>query len=323
MRLKFAFLLAATLMAISQPAESRAYQISGPQLGDVADSANSTLRIVNGIPGASTLGGAIGVDVKIRKSEVSLKHNYALTINDSGDLVLIANLSEAPFQMSVAGAASNIDVIAISPNESVAAVYSLTGSRLQIIGGLPADAAVHFEVETASIGATLTAMAVNDHGQILAAFSNDETGAVYDHAGRWSSVVVDGELRHQYRFRSNRQSCGSCRSWSEPGSASGKHLHYGRLNPACRQCRWHFSPVGIAFAEGATAIVANGGSGTVSFIPTHGGGPRELSCQCRLTTLRSLRGSSLFALTEATDEPIAVLDADPAGPQVFIVPATH
>jgi hypothetical protein len=81
MRLKFAFLLAATLMAISQPAESRAYQISGPQLGYVADSANSTLRIVNGIPGASTLGGTIGVDVKIRKSEVSLKHNYALAIN--------------------------------------------------------------------------------------------------------------------------------------------------------------------------------------------------------------------------------------------------
>jgi hypothetical protein len=38
---------------------------------------------------------------------------------------------------------------------------------------------VHFEVETASIGATLTAMAVNDNGQVLAAFSNGETGAVY------------------------------------------------------------------------------------------------------------------------------------------------
>jgi hypothetical protein len=63
---------------------------------------------------------------------------------DSGDLVLIANLSEAPFQMSVAGAAGNIDVIAISPNESVAAVYSLAGSRVQIIGGLPADAAGAF-----------------------------------------------------------------------------------------------------------------------------------------------------------------------------------
>jgi len=56
------------LSGLLKSPDMRAYQISGPNLGYVADSTTSTLRVINGIPGASAIGRQVSGDLKIRRT---------------------------------------------------------------------------------------------------------------------------------------------------------------------------------------------------------------------------------------------------------------
>jgi DNA-binding beta-propeller fold protein YncE len=322
MRLTIALVVIVSLLVLSSVAAARGYQINGPSLGYISDSVTSTLRIIHGIPGASTLGSPIDVDAKIRRPFVAVERNYALAILESGDLAMIGNLSEAPSMMGIPGAAAGIDAVAISPNESVAVAYSASASRLQIIAGLPSDAAVHFEIDTTGIGSTLTALAIDNSEQVLAAFFDGENGTVYSlsagstprriaSTGFVSSVaiasagdravVADRDRNQVMLFESVSTTAAPILLASAADGIS--------------------KPVAVAVTgDGKTAYVANQASGTVTIIAVDGGGLQELQCQCSPTTLNPLRGALLFALTEATDSAVAVFDADPFSPRVFFVP---
>src|SRR5262249_34189485 len=117
--------------------------------------------------------------LKIQRTQVSLERDYALTVNDKGEVWLIADLSGVPSISPIADALDGGDALTLSPNGSLAAIYSANSSRIQIIGGLPFNPAIRFEVDTVGLGQNLTALAINDSKNVVAAFSDGETGALY------------------------------------------------------------------------------------------------------------------------------------------------
>jgi DNA-binding beta-propeller fold protein YncE len=301
----------------------RAYQISGPNLGYVADSTSSTLRVINGIPGASAMGKQVSGDLKIQRTQVSLERDYALTVNDKGAVWLIADLSKVPSILPIADALNGGDALTLSANGSLAAIYSANSSRIQIIGGLPLNPAIHFEVDTVGLGQNLTAMAINDTKNVVAAFSDGETGALYLwSAGTAPRLISTVGLVSGITFDAGgHRAVIADRAWNQivlfedlattatpiqlAGSADGIS-----------------NPVGVLLSKDVkTAYIANEGLGTVTVVNIAGGEVRDISCRCRPTTMRLLRGDLRFALTERADEPTMVFDAESTDPHVVIVPA--
>lgn len=304
--------------------EIRAYQLSGPKLGYIADSVTSTVRVINGIPGASAIGKHVSLDVKIRRAQVSVKGDFALAVSDNNaEVLLIANLSGVTSISPISGAVTGGDALGLSPSGSSAVAYSLDSSRIQIIGGLPGNPVVRFEVDTATMGQTLTAVAVNENEQVLAAFSNGETGTLYLLAGNTAPRLIStvGHVSGITFAPAGDRAVIADRAWNQV-------VLFQDLSTTATPIQLAGSvdgisgPIGILLSKDAkTAYVANEGSGTVTVVNLAGGGARDVSCQCQPTTMRLLQGDSIFALTERTDEPIVLFDGESTDPRVLIVPA--
>ncbi len=316
-------LMLLALSGLLKSPDIRAYQIIGPNLGYVADSTTSTLRVINGIPGASAMGRQVSGDLKIRRTQVSLERDYALAVNDNGQVWLIANLSGVASISPIADVLDGGDALTLSPNGSSAATYSANRSRIQIIGGLPFNPAIHFEVDTVGLRQNLTAMAINDDQTVLAAFSNGETGALYlwgpGTAPRFISTV--GLVSGITFDTAGQRAVIADRAWNqivlfEDLATAATPIHLAGSADGISK------PIGVLLSKDVKkAYIANEGLGTVTVVNIAGGEVRDISCRCRPTTMRLLRGDLRFALTERTDEPTVVFDAESTDPHVVIVPA--
>jgi DNA-binding beta-propeller fold protein YncE len=83
------------------------------------------------------------------------------------------------------------------------------------------------------------------------------------------------------------------------------------------------APVAVAVSsDGLHAFVANGKSGTVAILDLQGKTPvRKFACGCKLTGLDRLDGDNLFRLTEPSNRPMWVLEANTKETRVVFVPA--
>jgi DNA-binding beta-propeller fold protein YncE len=168
----------------------------------------------------------------------------------------------------------------------------------------------------------LTALAIDNSEQVLAAFFDGENGTVYSlSAGSTprriastgfvsSAAIASAGDRAVVADRDRNQVM-----LFESVSTTAVPILLASAADGISK------PVAVAVTgDGKTAYVANQASGTVTVIAVDGGGLQELQCQCSPTTLNPLRGALLFALTEATDSAVAVFDADPFSRRVFFVP---
>lgn len=315
------FALLVTAAIIGAPAV-RGYQINGPTIGYIVDS-TSRIRTIDGIPGASAIGAPVNVSTKIRHSLFLVKGDYALAVSeDTGKLLLITHLSSVPEVSPITSVAEGAKLFALSPDGSSAAVYSPGASLLQIIGGLPLDPVVRFEVETKSMR-QITAIGINTNGQVLAADSDGNSGSLYlvgpdgvrrfiQTVGNVSSIAYD--VSGDRALVADRGSNDVFLIQNLSGNASS-FLLAGRDGASI--------PAAVAFSsDGKTAYIANRGSETITVANLAGGTPRSVPCRCQPTTMTLLR-DSLYVVTERTDQPIALLDASGDEARVrFVPPAT-
>jgi DNA-binding beta-propeller fold protein YncE len=262
-------------------------------------------------------------DLKIRRAQVSLEGDYALAADQDGNVLLIANLSKGPSISPIRGGLNGGDALALSPNGLSAAIYSVNSSRIQIIGGLPIGPAIHFEVDTAGLGQHLTAVAINDGEDVIAAFSDGETGALYQWSGLTTSrLLATVGLVSGIRFdASGRRAVISDRVRNQVVLFEDLVTTATPI-PLAGSADGISNPIGVLLSkDGNTAYIANEDLGTVTVVNVAGGGVGNISCQCRPTTMRLLRGQLRFALTERTDEPTVVVEAEPTDPRILIIPA--
>jgi DNA-binding beta-propeller fold protein YncE len=286
----------------------------------MVDSASSTLRVINGVPGAANIGRTLA-GIQIQKAVVSLKNDYAVALTlDGSEILTISNLSTEPTAAAIPGVYSGAAAIALSSDESLVAVYNPGISRIQVLRGLPANPAIQFEADTSGAGLReMSALAVSaDH--VLAAFSD-----------------TDNDWLYLFPNTGGQQFIGSGGRISAIGLGSGHAVVADRLlneivlfqDVAAGGARIQLAseadgisdPVGVLLsADSHTAWVANAASGAVTAIDLAGGAPRSFSCDCRPDGLRPLRSPAHYVLTQRSDEPVVLFDGGSANPAFIVVP---
>jgi DNA-binding beta-propeller fold protein YncE len=115
-----------------------------------------------GLPAA----GAIGPEIAEggwAKIAISPAQNFVIaTAADTGE-VLLVNLVK-PSVTAVPGAASNPDIIAISPSGASAALWFPLTNRLEVVTGLPASPSIRV-IDASFLNASPLAIAISDDGQ--------------------------------------------------------------------------------------------------------------------------------------------------------------
>src|SRR5262249_47580452 len=77
----------------------------------------------------------------------------------------------------------------------------------------------------------------------------------------------------------------------------------------------------VAAATNGRKLVLLDGGWTVRTIDLRSGSVAQLDCDCTPTLIQTLRGGSIFRLTESLMQPIWVLDADGSDPRLMFLPA--
>jgi DNA-binding beta-propeller fold protein YncE len=296
-------------------------QFSGPTMGYIFDTSSSTIRPVRGIPGASLMGQAIPLDVKVRNAVFSADNNYAIAATDAGEVMIIRGLSGTPTTFVVPEIRTDGQVLALSPDGLYAAVYNSEQGRVQVIGGLPLNPALSNEVDVTSLGQALTALAVNRAGMVMAAFSDGTSGNLYSFAGASIRMITAVGSVSAIRFEAAGDDAALVDrrlnqvSLIQNSSTAATPILIAKADDGISD------PTGLFLSrDGKGAYVANSGAGTITLISLGGGASRSVSCNCELTKLQDFQNDSVFAITDNTAQPIVVFDGSLAESRFFLVP---
>lgn len=298
--------------------------MSGSILGFVWDPQAHNLRPVLGLPGSSYLGKTSPLGVDLADAAVSPSGDYALGITrDRLTMVEIRHLAGSVTVREVLRHASPIDAVFISRNGTTAAVYRRRPNTYQILTHLPDAPAAGSELELPASHGPLTALAVRSAGpELLAGFSNGESGAIYlldsrgarrivsliEHpsaiaflTGERDALVADHADNGVFLVRNISTNVATFRLASRTDGVDG--------------------PVAVAVSrDGKYGYVANASSKTILTLEFAGGPPVLHSCHCTPATLSPMNGNAVFRLTDPSQAPMWLFDGDARTPRIVFVP---
>jgi len=312
---KFRLVLAMTAAsAIAFPAS-----LQGPRMGVVFDSSARTLRPILGIPGAAIMGEPLKTSLDLRRVAISPQQDYALAAQGEHNQIAVLRFDRAPMTSTlVQGTHHGPDLMVFSPGGRVAAAHYRDGNRIQVLAGLPASPRIVDELYL-SPGALPSALAVGDDNTVLAAVGSTvywvtRSGdvPVLKGLGKVSAITVTtarlalvaDAVAHQIHRLQNVTT--GLETDVLAGPAQGIA-----------------APVAVAISsDGRRAFVSNGKTGTVAILDLQGKTPaRKIACGCKLTGLDRLDGDNLFRLSEPSNKPMWVLEANAKETRVVFVPA--
>jgi len=315
-RLVFACLIAAS-------AQAQSALVSGPSLGFTSEAHGTAIRPILGIPGASILGDRIPLESRVRGAVISPKQNFAIAVrSDDAQALLIDLRSGAPVITAIDGVRPRVEAIAFAPTGSVAAFYVHRDRTIQVIGSLPDAPQLIQEFDFSQIPGTFLDVAVSDDGAnalLRVAEGSQSSVWVLDASGaQWpihaeqptaaaffpqstDAIIADSATQSAYVIRDVRH------------AASQVPLVAGNSGLSS------FSAVSTSL-DGRSVFLADSDSGKVAVVSVETGQPFVVSCDCQTSAFNRLRGTSVFRLTEASREPMWILDASTAEPRIVIVP---
>jgi DNA-binding beta-propeller fold protein YncE len=135
-------------------------QVGGPLIGYVPDAA--AIRPMYGLPPAGSIGAAIDTGRDFARIAISPTQTFALvTTADTGAVMIFKPASGlAP----IAGAASNPDILALSPSGASAALWFPMLNQIEVVTGLPNTPSIA-TIDASFLNASPLALAVTDDGQ--------------------------------------------------------------------------------------------------------------------------------------------------------------
>ncbi len=294
-------------------------QLSGPVMGYLPD--GSSLRPINGIPAAGTVGAAVTADRNLSLLQVAPGQALALaTAYDNGQVLLVTLGSggQALQLAPVTGAAAGATQIVFSPNGSAAALWFSATGHLQLVTGLASTPAVR-DLDASYLGGNPSAIGVSDDGQwAIGSWSGSNYG--FGPSGQAVTLPVSGSAE-AVNFLHGRQDAAIITAtqvvtiadiggaavptvlWSLPSDAA---VTGGR-------------PVAAGIAASADnsqlAIAANTGALFTFNLATGVGTPAD--CECQPSGLSGV-GGSVFRLNGISAGVLKLFDA--ASNNVWFVP---
>jgi hypothetical protein len=162
--------------------------ISGPVEGFTFDLPTMSLRPVTGSLGSASLGKPM-VE-RISYGSVAPQQNYALTFQDEHCALVLGLGSAQTSTIRVPGSFITPEGVAWSGDGSIAILYSRTGNWIQILSGLPSAVNPGASLSIAPLGGTLSAVAIDSHGERIAIGVVGETAGVFQVANSGNFVPL-------------------------------------------------------------------------------------------------------------------------------------
>jgi hypothetical protein len=265
-------------------------QITAPLVGWLP--AGTEIRPMNGLPAAATLGRPASVGHALTHMAVSPSQNYVLGSDaDSGEALLVIGASAAKLDTSV-----RPDQIVTSPTGSSAAFWFSDAAQFELLSGLPATPVMR-QVPASMLNSGLTAMAVSDDGQWIAASSS---AGVFE----WGP---DG-VPHQLYGGSDAAALAFFAGSSDLAIATSTQLLSMAESGTSILYQGSFVPAGLATSFDNREIVLADRSGVIYSVNATTHALSTVNCECRPSGVFGL-GGALFRLTSSSIGAIKLFDA--------------
>jgi hypothetical protein len=299
----------------------QAQAIRGPVLGFIPDGAGTAVRPLLGVPGASSVGDRLALNVAVRRLQVSPKQNYVLGVRNDDKAVVLIDLAATTLAARPLAFPGIADMISISPSGSAAAIYDAVTRRVHTIAGLPGNPGQVRTFDASALFERAEGLAVSDDGTLaLVRSARADEGA---------QLQLIGEAHLSWRVPTDDAAVAFVPG--RPDIIVADNLtksvffvtdlggSYARL-PLFTSTDDTAIFSSVAASENGSRVFAATDSGPVAIAEVNTGEVTWLSCECRPTLLETLKGSSLFRLTElSATEPIFGLDAS-SEPRFVLTP---
>lgn len=156
--------------------------VEAPLSGFVVDAGTSSIRPIQGFPGAAVLGAAVVLDFSVKRAIFSSKADAALVVDvESDQLWVLHGLKRGPLVASkVDGALKEVDLWSWSESGTSAVLYSRLTSEMQILSGLPTLPEIASTKLLKAAAGEILSIAIDRSGrQILVAAAEQSGGAIY------------------------------------------------------------------------------------------------------------------------------------------------
>jgi hypothetical protein len=298
--------------------------MSAPLLGFVWDPTSSTLRQVDGVPGAALGGAAFLLNPGFTAAAITPNQKVALLTNGTGAVYYVAlPPAHLPFALA-SGLAADVRV-AVSPSGENAVVYSPSATSTFVITSLSTFPEVREVASLAGVTGIFNAI-VSDTGTLLVARTTASGVSISTTAlvAQLTPVAAIGQLGGMAFLTGTETAVLSDAQNSVLWKVSGIGGPVS-LSLLANSADGLSQPGLVAVSlDGKTTWVISGGSSSIlQFSLTAAGHPTaSLEAPFPITGLARLNGRSVFALQGPPEGALFVLDGDwPAG-RIVQIPVT-
>lgn len=304
--------------------------VAGPVAGFVFDGAARVLRPIQGVPGASLLGGAVNFGFALAAVYVSPRQDSAFVVGADNSLHLFRLNSGAVAEVGLGSLAGVPQTVVFSPSGTAAALVSMGKAR--VLTGLPNAPALVATVavpgsrpvaarpgRTSPARTPISALALSDDGAYLLTVSDGSVRLLNSQGENRSLLLAESDAFVAFAPGGHDAAV--------MDSTSGLTLLRDAAGAATPQVLATpggalIDPAGLAFSrDGATLYVASATAQTVTAFNLAAGGSRSaIGCACTPSTLVPM--GNLFRLNDLGPGPLWLLDTGGANPRMVFVPAS-
>ena len=287
---------------------------SGPQVGLVWNTSDSTLRTLAGVPGATQLGEPLFPAGTYSAGAFASQTQSALLIDPKSNLSILTLPSQEPVVLTTNVSPSS--QISFSPHGGYAAVFVTGSASLTLVTGIPQSPAF----STVNSSTAIQGAAVSDAGTLLVAANAASTGITV------TAITANGT-------RSTLATLGGFGGMSfVPGSEDAlvadssantlARYHNGAATTLATGTNGLNQPFAVAASQDDRwAVAADRADGSLLRVDLTGATPPAQSkCTCSPTQLSALNGNAVFELAPPGATPGWMIQADSPTSRVLFIP---
>jgi hypothetical protein len=295
-------------------------QVQGPIMGYLPD--KGALRILNGIPGAGSVGVGITPGGAFSRIEVSPDQTQALAVAADTGAVMLYTISLGA-SVAVQGVASAPDRIVFSPSGTAAGLWFSSTRHFQLLDRLSGSPAVN-DIDFSFTGSDPASLAVSDDGQWMVGSWPFSTYAVGP-SGNATVLPVSGAAEAVCFFHRRNDVAAITPNQviliTDIAGAVAPNVIWSKPDDPPPADPATAPPVelamGLAMSFDNRYLSVAGNLGSLSTFDLAAGASVGLNCACLPASLYGM-GGSLFRLTSLVDGVVKVFDA--ATNEVWFVP---
>lgn len=286
----------------------------GPQLGYAWNSADTTLRSIPGVPGASLVGQPLTTTGLYIGGAASARSSIALLEGSDGSLYSESVPAGTPTRIA-GGLGANLQIV-FSPSGTSAVLYSPSTTTLTLVTALTTTP----QVQTLTAPAPLVSATVGDRQQVVIATGSGPVMLSLFVAGNATTLTTVAQLGG-FGFIPNSDDL----LFADAAKTALSILRSISTAPAPQDISAPAiaAPVAVAASlDGRWALLANSGSKSLVRIDlTAATPPLTIACACQPDRLDPLHGNAVFRITALGAGPTYIVNASAATPQTLFIPA--